>query len=377
MADKNKKSQKSKKKQKPAKNSAGKANTSKNADKSSPTSKKVNVLAPPQLSEKEKEKLLKNVTPQVYDIIENTRPQIQQMIDAYYSIPWEVIRTQMEIYQTVARSVARQIIAVRDVQMEVLQSVGKTIIEVNQGVVKSMQVYRQIIETYQSSFEVLIGFVVKISFATQIFREANSKVVYDYDELNAEYDSESQELDTPLKVTKENTYGEATFTEVKKLSLKVSVLDKTLINIERNGKKKVELLEEQNQILKDQNKILIEQNTQLKQKIMSADEVLVGFDSVKWDDGSTKLKIKGKPIPISEGTNEAIILKALFDSRFDNDTIWDRHEMIEYLGEDLSETEIVNACDRINKKVKTIAEIPRFIKIYRKDKAFQLDPSIA
>lgn len=355
------------------------------AKPSSQEPKKVNVLARPQLTKEEKERLeaqFELMRPQIAKVFEVVNSPLfeyqanlaktMKELTAPMLIPSLVIAEQMSGLNNLFKDALR----VHEMQKSLIEENLAPMREFQESIKQATALYQNMFKDFTSPLSVLSGLVVDISFTKSVITEIpRTKTVYDYDEANSTYILESNQLQTPLIITKESETEKIILAETKQLNVRFGLFEKDIL--EENRILKAEL-----RIERTQNKTLQKKIDELNQKVltfyMDGNSHQVQVANVSPNTSFTKLQIKMnsgilKEVYIGNSKIEITVLRCLFHEDIEAYELIDEQTLNDVTREELSTAQIVNAADRINRKVSNATGKEKFINIIER-KEIQLNP---
>lgn len=351
----------------------------------SPEPKEVNVLARSPLTKEEKERLEAQ--------FELMRPQIAQVFELVHSplfeyqanlaktikelttpivIPSIVIAEQMSGLNNLFKDALR----VHEMQKNLIEQSLAPMREFQESIKQATALYQNMFKDFTSPLSILSGLVVDISFTKSVITEIpRTKTVYYYDETNSTYNLESNQLQTPLIITKESEAEKAILAETKQINIRFGLFQKEVV--EENHKLMTMLKSE-----RADKKLLLAKIDKLEKMVMTiymdgqTHEVQVS--EVKPNSGFTKLLVKMsngelREVYFGRSKLEVTVLRGLYDEGLDEYEIITANRLDDITGEGLTKEQMVDAADRINQKVFAITHKKEFIKIILR-KEIQLNP---
>lgn len=354
------------------------AKPSPQAKKKDLDSKKVKLISPLKLTKQHEKKIRKDleiVTPQVLDLVRsvNTLPVFtaRDIIDTQLA-PIREFQQSLQTYMSIANEATSMV----RMQQELIAQALEPMRQMQESIRQASQIYQDAFKNTLPNFEFLSGLIVDVSFTKTTFRDAPKiSRVYDYDELNSTYDLDTNQLRTPLIVTRENETEKAILTETQQINLRFGLFQKEIVE-ERQK------LQEMLRAERADNKVLLAKVEKLEKLVMAiymdGQKHQVQVAEIKPNTGFTKLIVKmsdGELREVSFGKSklEVTVLRCLYHEDLDEGELISEIRLNNILREEITTKQMVDAADRINHKVYTATHRKEFIRIVSRQE-IQLNP---
>lgn len=333
---------------------------------SSPEPKKVNVLARPQLTQEEKERLeaqFELMRPQIAKVFEvvnsplfeyqtNLAKTVKELT-APMLTPSLVIAEQMSGINNLFKDALR----VHEMQRSLIEESFAPMREFQESVRQASFLYQNIFKNFASPISLLSGLVINVTLTDHVEKlSQQARTVYDYDEVNSTFDFQTNELNTSAKVSTEVETKTILYKHTRNVNFKLGIFEHDLASF---GLRLERLEANQEVMIANQEKII--------KYLMDGTERTVTANGLKIDDELLDLTLYGKPIGLGSSTNMRMVAGVLFSPKKKYGEWWTMDEIESALNYEIKEDEIMAARRHLNTKLEKVIPVKNSEKVIELD----------
>lgn len=324
------------------------------------------VLTRPQLTKEEKERLeaqFELMRPQIAKVFEVVNSPLfeyqanlaktMKELTAPMLIPSLVIAEQMSGFNNLFKDALR----VHEMQRELIEQSLAPMREFQESIKQASLLYQNMFKSFASPINLLSGLVVNVTLSDHVEKlSQQARTVYDYDEVNSNFDFQTNELNTSAKVSTEVETKTILYKHTRNVNFKLGIFEHDLANF---GLKLERIEANQEVMIANQEKII--------KYLMDGTERTVTANDLKIDEDLLDLTLYGKPIGLGSSTNMRMVAGVLFSPKKKYGEWWTMDEIESALNYEIKEDEIMVARRHLNTKLEKVIPVKNSEKVIELD----------